>query len=55
MHGRTECPECGSYSTEQADQQWYSDGVIEVRICNDCPVQYTLEFAHPIVEDIYHG
>lgn len=46
MTDARECPNCGSYDTERV----YSDDVdgeaIEnVRICNDCPAEWTNHFA----------
>lgn len=38
---RSECPECGSHDTERVHTEWMVDGLEEVRICNECPVQYT--------------
>lgn len=50
MFLRRECPECGAHDTEQVHVEWYEDYVEEVRICNECPVEYSVEFAEPIVK-----
>lgn len=47
---RDRCPHCGSHDTERAHTEWTTFGVQEVRICNDCPVQYTNEFSRLIKE-----
>lgn len=48
MNDRKECPDCGSFDTERVHVEWLNGGVDEVRICNDCPVQYTVEFRQPL-------
>jgi protein-arginine kinase activator protein McsA len=44
MMTRGECPECGSRDTERVHTEWMSDMVEEVRVCNDCPTQYTNQY-----------
>lgn len=41
---RSKCPECGSLNTERVHVEWFAHTVEEVRICNECPTQYTNEF-----------
>lgn len=48
MNYRVECPDCGSHDTERVHIEWLTDGVDEVRICNDCPVQYSNKFRDPL-------
>lgn len=47
-----ECPECGSFNTDRVHVEWYSNAVEEVRICGDCPTQYTVSYANPDVMDV---
>jgi len=44
MNNRKRCPECGAFDTEQVHVEWMADMLEEVRICNDCPAQYTNNF-----------
>lgn len=39
-----QCPECGSFDTERVYQEDFTDMIEQVRICNDCPVQFTNQF-----------
>lgn len=48
---RGECPHCGSFETEQVNVTWFSDHVEEIRICNDCPTQYTLDYGPSVIID----
>lgn len=41
MPKRKECSECGSFDTERVHAEWFTGGIEEVRICNDCPAQFT--------------
>lgn len=41
---RRECPSCGTHDTSRAHTEWYARYVEEVRICNNCPVQFTNVF-----------
>lgn len=41
---RRECPCCGSHDTDRAHTEWLARTVEEVRICNNCPVQFTNTF-----------
>lgn len=40
-----DCTECGSFDTERVHVEWYSDMIEEVRICNECPTQFTNKFS----------
>jgi len=44
MKDRSQCPDCGGYDTERVHTEWMTDMLEEVRICNDCPTQYTNSF-----------
>lgn len=52
MSDPQECPECGTWDTERvhSDIQTQSQRVIEVRICNDCPTEYEVEYGDPLIE-----
>jgi protein-arginine kinase activator protein McsA len=50
MFERKQCPECGDWNTERVHVEWLSDVVEEVRICEDCPTQYTISYGNPYVE-----
>lgn len=41
MNDHKQCPNCDSYETERVHTEWYSDLIEEVRICDDCPAQFT--------------
>lgn len=45
MSGRSDCSECGSFDTERVHVEWYTDMIEEVRICNECPTQFTNKFS----------
>jgi len=49
MSDPKQCPNCGSYNTERVHVEWYTYEVEEVRICNDCPTEYTLIYDNPVV------
>lgn len=44
-----ECPNCESWETERVHIEWYTYEVETVRICHNCPTQYTLNYADPQV------
>lgn len=44
MQERKECTECGTYDTERVHTECYSDMIEEVRICNECPTQFTNKY-----------
>ena len=44
MKNYKECPDCGTYDTEQVYQEMYSDMVEVVLICDDCALQFTAKF-----------
>jgi len=50
MFTRLECPGCGSHDTERVHVEWLTQAVEETRICNECPTQYTIHYAEPLVE-----
>lgn len=41
------CPECEAFDTDRVHVEWFSDRVEEVRICNECPTQFTVEYVDP--------
>lgn len=50
MTNKDKCPECGSYDTETVHSEFRLDTAEQVRICNGCPTQYTVEYGNPIIE-----
>jgi hypothetical protein len=44
MTDRRQCPECDSFNTERVQIGWRTDLVEEIRICNECPTQFTNSF-----------
>lgn len=44
MKQQAQCPECDSFDTERVHTEWYSDMVEGIRICNNCPTQYTNKY-----------
>ena len=47
-----QCPECDSYDTDVVHNEFYQDMVGRVRICNDCPTQWTVTYALPEVTKV---
>lgn len=39
-----ECPECGTHDTKKVHVEWMTDMLEEVRICNECPAQFTNKY-----------
>lgn len=52
MHSHQWCPECESGDTEVVHTEFGADRIQRVRICNECPTQWTVTFAEPIVTDV---
>jgi len=51
MDSHRHCPNCDSTATEVVHTEYYSDTIERVRICRDCPVQYTVEYGLPEITD----
>lgn len=48
-----QCPECDTYHTERVHVEWVDgEAVEEVRICRECPVEYTVEYADPRYKNV---
>lgn len=47
-----ECPECGCIDTEVVHTEFMRDEIGQVVICNDCPAQWTVSYADPIIRDV---
>lgn len=49
------CPNCDSVDTEHAHTAVYPDeGMVHtVRVCNDCPTEYNVEYGSPLVTDVF--
>lgn len=52
MTDHRNCPECGSADTERVSQTRTADTIEEIRICNDCPTNYTVEFGNPMITEV---
>jgi transcriptional regulator NrdR family protein len=48
-----QCPKCDTYNTQRVHVEWIDGHAVEeVRICNECPVEYTVEYADPRYKNI---
>jgi len=45
------CPECDG-NTEVVNTEFHRDIVERVRICQECPTQYTVSYADPVVGEV---
>jgi transcriptional regulator NrdR family protein len=52
MHDHKHCPECESLDTAVQHTEFFSDMVERVRTCEDCPTQWTVSYADPIVKEV---
>jgi len=52
MSNHKRCPECDSHDTSREWIEWHRDMVEEVRICEDCPTQWTVGYGDPHVKDV---
>jgi len=52
MHDHKRCPECDSLDTSVEWTEWYNDHVERIRICNDCPTQWTVNYGDPRVSEV---
>jgi len=48
----TTCPECSSYDTECVHTDFWDSEILRVMVCNDCPTEWSLFYANPIVRDV---
>jgi protein-arginine kinase activator protein McsA len=46
------CPNCESLTVEVVHTEWYTDAVERVKICEDCPAQWTVVYGNPFVKDV---
>lgn len=51
MNEHRYCPNCESADTEVAWTEWFNDYVERIRICNECPTEYTVSYGHPEIID----
>jgi protein-arginine kinase activator protein McsA len=52
MTDHRRCPECDCFDTEVVHTE-FSRGMIErVRVCEECPTQWTVSYADPMVRDV---
>jgi len=52
MNNHKHCPECDSINTEVVHTEWFSDMVERVRICNECPTEWTVSYGNPHIVDV---
>lgn len=52
MREHIKCPECDSLDAEVVHTEWFADGVERIRICNECPTQWTVGYGNPIVTKV---
>jgi hypothetical protein len=45
------CPECEGHATERVHTEWMGDVIEEVRICDDCPTEYTVSWGDPRLKE----
>ena len=48
-HQSRKCPNCEGIDTDREHVEWYTYEVEEVRVCNECPTEYTLNYADPVI------
>jgi len=53
MRDTDACPECEGYDTEVVMTDWRTDHVERVKVCNDCPTQFTVSYGSPYVSDVH--
>lgn len=54
MLNPNQCPECGSLATKMQMRERYSDVIIEVRTCDNCPTEYEVNFGDPHIAEVRH-
>jgi len=52
MRDHQRCPECDSPDVEVVHTEWYTDYVERVKICNECPTQFTVSYANPYIVEV---
>jgi len=52
MTGATTCPECSRRDIECVHIDIQGGEILRVMVCNDCPTEWSLLYANPIVEDV---
>ena len=53
MNEHRSCPECNSHDTEHVHTEVMTDAIERVRVCNDCPAQFTVSYGDPVRTDIH--
>lgn len=46
------CPECDSADTHRVHVEWSPDVVEEIRVCDDCPTEYTVCWGIPWIGEV---
>jgi len=52
MTNHRKCPECGCYDTTVQHTEFHRDMVERIRTCDECPTQWTVSYADPIVREV---
>lgn len=56
MINLTSCPECGGNTKLQHTQNIWNDEIRHIRTCTECPTEYVVSYAKPVVEEVTtHG
>lgn len=54
MREHRSCPECDSSKSKVIHTEWHTDYVERVRLCNDCPAEWVVNYGNPEVMDVRH-
>ena len=52
MYNHEQCPNCESPDTECVHTEVFTDFIERVRICNNCPTEYVVDYGNPHVKDV---
>lgn len=50
MSEHKRCPNCDSLDVEVVHTEWYHDYVERIKICNECPTEFTVNYGNPFVD-----
>lgn len=48
----TSCPECGGDTTHEWTENVWNSEIRHIRTCNECPTEYVVSYADPVVEEV---
>lgn len=46
------CPECGAQSKLVDRQTYWNQEMRHVRVCTECPTEYVVSYANPVIEEV---